>query len=136
MTPYLHNIFLIILWYDNTLVLTHSSQIQSTLLIANEMVCHNFAENNKAIFQTSSTFEGYPSIVDQDVYTSILVFEVCCCCGDAAGVIDVQLVEHGFESLWHQGLHSLLSTSTRTTETYLKLTLTHFRFVEIHLYSV
>ena len=93
------------------------------------MVCHNCPaeenENNNTILHkklTSSTFKCYPSIVDQNVYTSVLVFEVHCCRRDAAEVVDVQLVEHGFESFRHQGLHGLLSTSTRTTEKCLKLT--------------
>ena len=58
------------------------------------------------------TFERYPGVIDEDVHSSILVFEESSSGDDAVQVVDVQLVKHGLQSLWGQRLYSFLTTTT------------------------
>lgn len=45
------------------------------------------------------TFEGYRSIIDENIHSSVLLFKVRSSSGDALPVIDVQLVKHGSQPL-------------------------------------
>ena len=52
-----------------------------------------------SIQQMNPTFERYPGVIDEDVHSSILVFEESSSGDDAVQVVDVQLVKHGLQSL-------------------------------------